>query len=32
MKQHVGLDVSQAVCVVDDNGRLLFEGGRSRIS
>lgn len=29
MKQYVGLDVSQketAVCVVDENGRLIFEG------
>jgi transposase len=29
MKQYVGLDVSQketAVCVVDDNGKILFEG------
>ncbi len=29
MKQYVGLDVSQketAVCVVDETGRLIFEG------
>lgn len=29
MKQYVGLDVSQketAVCVVDESGRLIFEG------
>lgn len=29
MKQYVGLDVSQketSVCVVDENGRLIFEG------
>ena len=29
MKQYVGLDVSQketAVCVIDDTGRIVFEG------
>lgn len=29
MKQYVGLDVSQhetAMCVVDENGKLVFEG------
>jgi predicted NBD/HSP70 family sugar kinase len=33
MKQYVGLDVSQketAVCVVDESGRLIFEGRAAR--